>query len=157
MKKTTKITHKTAKHFKKSKGKVNLEPPVSSAPCCYSSCKTCKHLTSSSPSLSSIYPTLSLMSLFPRHCVHTPGSHFPPYPPLYINLSLSLSAVLPPSNSLSSCILPFQPCPLLRLPLSLPFSLSVSLSVFAALVLFVSSSSTVGKQLIMGGRRGVGG
>lgn len=67
--------------------------------------------------------TLSLMSpvaLFPCHCVHTPDSHFPRYQPLYINLALS--AVLPPSNSLSSCILPFRPSPLFSLsPLQLSY------------------------------------
>lgn len=101
-----------------------------------------------------LYPSLSYLSelSFPitlsTRLAHT--SFFRSYPPLYINLSLSLLYFLP---LISSPLVSLYSSHLL-LSVSLSFFLSVSLSVFAALLPFLSRSPTVGKQLIMGGGGG---
>lgn len=86
-----------------------------------------------------LYPSLiSLWALFPNHPVHTPGSHFLlPRLPTTLHQSLPISAVLPPSNFLSSCIPLFQPSPPLRLPLSLFFSFRLTLCLCSSPAIFV--------------------
>lgn len=121
------------------------------------------HLTSSTSSLSSIYPTLSL-SFFSELSLPLALSHAwlpPPSPLLSITLSLSLSLCL--------CFHSSAMCSHLTLIFSSPVSphlspfiisttsppsLQPSLSLSMQLVCrpFLSRSPTVGKQLIMGSR-----